>query len=310
MRRVIIDTDPGVDDALAILMVMGMPDVRIEAITTVAGNVSVNAATRNARAIALWANYKVPIIAGAGRPLYKTLELATIHGEDGLSGLAPQSVVIDDTDRAVDRLLQLITRYPGEIEILAIGPLTNIAHAIRADPVAMRHIKSLTILGGAIAVRGNTNDVAEFNFYTDPDAADIVLSSGLPIVLIPLDRCYETLVSVDVFSELPPQLKTFCDKLLSPYLIRQKENEGTLGLVIYDALAACVLANAESGTYMSVPLRVDATGGNRRGALLANFSSPINVRVVRAVDCGQFASTLQTTLKRLTDFDDTVTQKT
>ncbi|PID29100.1 hypothetical protein CR983_04350 [Candidatus Saccharibacteria bacterium] len=302
MRRVIIDTDPGVDDVLAILMLMSSPDISIEAITTVAGNVTVEAATRNAVAVTDWADYQTEVVAGSPKPLSRLLELATIHGEDGLSGLSSSLQSVDYSDLAVKKLLELVNKYPHEIELLAIGPLTNVARAIQVDSETMSTLKSLVVLGGALEVGGNTNQVAEFNFYTDPEAAKIVLSSKLPITMVPLDRCYEAVVPMDIFEKLPSQLKNFCQSLLRPYMLRQQKEEGVSGLVIYDALAAGVLSCPEMGCYQSLSLSVNTTDDDQRGALIFDNSGRSKIRVMKTVDVTWFTKIVQARLASLDSF--------
>ena len=200
-RPVVIDTDPGIDDALALMLALRAPEIHVELLTTVAGNVPVDVATANAcRLVAL---LNPSVLAGGGRgaarPLRRPLYTATaIHGHDGLGGLTqlrrpdgslqyppPQRPTAQR--QAVQRLLTLVETYRQDLTVIALGPLTNIARAIMHAPETMQQLGRLIIMGGAIAVPGNVTAVAEFNIFVDPHAADIVFRAGLPITLVPLD---------------------------------------------------------------------------------------------------------------------------
>lgn len=189
--RVVIDTDPGIDDAVAILFALksGLFDVR--GITTVAGNLGIDTTTRNVgRILSLARRSDIQIIPGAERPLSrKGFDTKEIHGDDGLGGVPfpePQSRPVEAS--AAAWLAELLEREPAStLDILALGPLTNIARLVREHPQAARRMRRLVAMGGAVDEPGNVGSHAEFNFAADPEAAEIVLSAGLPLTLIPLD---------------------------------------------------------------------------------------------------------------------------
>ncbi|MEZ5366463.1 MAG: nucleoside hydrolase [Bryobacterales bacterium] len=192
-RRVLIDTDPGVDDALALLLAFASPELHVEAITTVAGNVGLEPATRNALLTLDVARVQNPptVVRGAYKPLEReAVDAAHVHGEDGLGGMAS---AYGEPSRgaapgaAVDCILETIARQPGEVTVIALGPLTNLAQALLADPKAMALAERIVVMGGALDVPGNAGPHAEFNFFVDPEAARIVLRSGLPVTLVGLD---------------------------------------------------------------------------------------------------------------------------
>lgn len=200
-RRVIIDTDPGVDDALAILLALRSPELEVVAITTVCGNVPVEQGTQNLfRVLGL---LKPPtgllIGQGAAKPLRQPLQTAThVHGADGLGeldGFRNQDSSPRYPRPKLPRILptaqevwgECLHRYPGELTLITLGPLTNLALALEPDPAPLRQLCSVISMGGAISVPGNVTPIAEFNIFVDPHAAQCVFQSGLPITLVPLD---------------------------------------------------------------------------------------------------------------------------
>jgi purine nucleosidase len=180
MHRLIIDTDPGVDDAQAILLALAHPDVVVEAITTVNGNVGLDYTTANALKILDVAQRDIPVYAGCAAPLVNQPEHAVfVHGVDGLGDCAiPASRRRVEKEHACNALVRLAAENPGELTLVCIGPLTNLAVALRLDPDLPAKIKKLVVMGGAHHSRGNTTNVtAEFNFFTDPEAAAMVLAA-------------------------------------------------------------------------------------------------------------------------------------
>ena len=176
MNRIIIDTDTGVDDAQAILMAFGHEDTKVEAITSVSGNVDVEKTTANVLKVLDIAGQDVPVYPGCALPLVNPpMHASMVHGEDGLGDCGiPASARKPESKHAVHALIDMANTHPGELSIVAIGPLTNIAVATMLDPELPQKFKELTIMGGAVTGKGNTNINAEFNIYFDPDAAHIV----------------------------------------------------------------------------------------------------------------------------------------
>ena len=193
-RRVIIDTDPGVDDAFALLLAMRSPELRIEGITPVAGNVPLELTLPNAlRMVEIAGRTDIPVAAGASRPLERRLVTATYaHGENGLGGAefpAPKLKPIADT--AADFIRQTVRKYPGEVTLITLGPQTNVATALVSDPGLARLIKGVVMMGGSLS-GGNVTPAAEFNIYVDPEAARIVFQSGIPLSMVGLDVTRKT----------------------------------------------------------------------------------------------------------------------
>ncbi|WP_378951545.1 nucleoside hydrolase [Mesorhizobium sp. ANAO-SY3R2] len=190
-RTVIIDTDPGIDDAVAILLALKSAEFDVKGITTVAGNIGIATTTRNAgRILALEGRNDVPVIAGATGPLSrKGFDTADIHGNDGLGGVAfPDPLAAPAGNDAVAWLRETLdTADAGSIAILALGPLTNIARLVQEHPDAAKRIGRVIAMGGAVYEPGNIGPRSEFNIAADPEAAEIVFDAGLEMTLIPLD---------------------------------------------------------------------------------------------------------------------------
>ncbi len=208
MNRLVIDTDPGVDDAQAIMIALAHSGAQVEAITTVAGNVPLEQTTANACTLLDVLGCDVPVYAGCGRPLVAPIrEASFVHGQDGLgdSGYPPSKRKVAD-EHAVHALIRLANASPGELTLVAIGPLTNLALATRLDPALPTKYERLIVMGGAIRGTGNVTSVAEFNAYADPEAAAIVFDAWSGLTLISwettMDHCLaaeqiEMLMAID-----------------------------------------------------------------------------------------------------------------
>jgi inosine-uridine nucleoside N-ribohydrolase len=193
MKRVIIDTDPGIDDAAAILMALGSSELKVEAITTVFGNTPVENCTLNALRILEAAGHPdVPVYQGAGRPFSfaEPQFAAQVHGDDGLGNAGlPLPELKPQSRNAILELIDRLTQSPGEISVLCIGRLTNLALAISVEPRVASAVREVIVMGGAVTVPGNASSVAGANLWGDPEAADVVYRSGAKVVQIGLDVC-------------------------------------------------------------------------------------------------------------------------
>jgi inosine-uridine nucleoside N-ribohydrolase len=193
-KRVIIDTDPGVDDAFALLLAMRSPELKIEGITPVAGNVPLELTLPNAlRMVEIAGRTDIPVAAGAPHPLMRRLVTATYaHGENGLGGAvfpAPKTKPIAEPAPAFIR--RIVRQYPGEVTLITLGPQTNLATALALDPELAHLIKGVTMMGGSLS-GGNVTPSAEFNVYVDPEAARMVFQSGIPVTMVGLDVTRKT----------------------------------------------------------------------------------------------------------------------
>jgi inosine-uridine nucleoside N-ribohydrolase len=195
--RVIIDTDPGVDDALALLLAMRSPELKIEGITPVAGNVPLDLTLSNAlRMVEIAGRKDIPVAAGLPAPLLRRLVTAEYaHGENGLDGAVfPEPTLRPIAERAPEFIRRVVRAHPGEVTLLTIGPLSNVAAALRSDPELAKMVRGITMMGGSLS-GGNVTPAAEFNVYVDPEAARIVFQSGIPITMVGLDVTRKTMVS-------------------------------------------------------------------------------------------------------------------
>jgi purine nucleosidase len=209
-RAIIIDTDPGIDDALAILLALASPEIELQAITTVAGNVGLELTTENAlKLLALGGRPGIPVYPGCAEPLARSLGTAEVHGTTGMDGAElPRPEARAQGRHAVDWLVEtLSSAAPGSRTLVAIGPLTNVATALQRAPGIAKALSDVVIMGGATPkIGGNASPYAEFNIFVDPEAAQIVLASGLWITLVPLDLSHQmaaTLTRIARFAAIP-----------------------------------------------------------------------------------------------------------
>ena len=195
--KILIDTDPGVDDAIAILMALASPDVELLGLTTVGGNVPLGRSTRNALALLQAAGRSdIPVAKGASRPLRGRYSYAPqFHGPGGLSRRLPEPAKGPVAEGAVQWLYDQLTHEPGEVLLVALGPLTNLARLLWERPIALEQAKNIVVMGGAVNTPGNITPRAEFNVYSDPAAAEIVLASRLPVTLVDLAACRQVVIS-------------------------------------------------------------------------------------------------------------------
>ncbi|MGH2405084.1 MAG: nucleoside hydrolase [bacterium] len=198
MQRVIIDTDPGIDDTAAIFFALGSGAVKVEALTTVFGNAEVEQCTRNAlMVLEVAGRTDIPVHPGAARPLVRDPTYAKmIHGDNGLGNVefAPPHASPSAT-RAVEAIITRVMSAPGEIMLIALGPLTNVALALAAEPRLASHLRSLILMGGAVLTWGNVTPAASANLFNDPEAARAVYRAGAPLVQVGLDVCRPTVIT-------------------------------------------------------------------------------------------------------------------
>jgi inosine-uridine nucleoside N-ribohydrolase len=203
-HKIILDCDPGHDDAIAILLAAHHPAIDLLAITTVAGNQSVDKTSLNALKICSLANIRhVPIARGMERPLIRPARYAAdIHGASGLDGPhIPAPDIALTSQHAVDLIIDILMASSDEVTLVPTGPLTNIAAAIRREPAIVPRIKAISLMGGAIGL-GNTTPAAEFNIWCDPEAAAVVFACGRPVTMVPLEVTHQALATDDILSRL------------------------------------------------------------------------------------------------------------
>lgn len=242
-RRIIIDTDPGIDDALAIFLALRSPEVKVEAITPVAGNVPLDLTLPNAlKLLEISGRTDIPVAAGASRPLARQLVTAAhVHGNNGLGGVEFPAPKIHPVAESAPQLIRRIVRQsPGEVSIVAIGPLTNLALALRDDAQLASQIRSITIMGGSLS-GGNITPAAEFNSYVDPEAAQIVYRSGARITMIGLDVTRKVVLSdpmVQMLESAANPAGRAAGRIMRATLQQIRRTGGDGGrLLVHDALA-------------------------------------------------------------------------
>lgn len=296
-KRIIIDTDPGIDDALAFLLALASPEIQLEALTTTQGNVTIETATRNALAVLELANAShIPVAAGSAVPLVQPLRAsAHVHGESGIGNSklpAPKSKPLEG--HAVDYLIQRALAEPNELSIFPIGPLTNIAMAIRKEPKFAKAVKELVIMGGAVLEHGNVTPQAEFNIWADPHAAHIVFHSGIPITLIPLDVTHKCLLKqthIDRLLETKSPITRFITQAVETCFAHSKSYGGE-GCAMHDPLTLATIIAPELLTFKELYVDVDySTGvsmGNTFGDFLGKTGKPANMKVALQVRGEEF----------------------
>ena len=197
MKRLIIDTDPGIDDAAAILLALASPELAIEAMTTVYGNGNIASTTQNTlKILEIAGRSDIPVYQGTGKPLLREAHIAHhVHGHDAMGDVGlPAPAGCNQPEHAVNALIDRVMANPGEITLLALGPLTNVALALSLEPRLAGALTALVLMGGAVLTHGNTSEVASANLYNDPEAAAIVYQSGAPIVQVGLDVCRQAMI--------------------------------------------------------------------------------------------------------------------
>ncbi|MBC3514820.1 nucleoside hydrolase [Neobittarella massiliensis] len=254
MKKIIIDTDTASDDAVALVMALREPALEVLAITAVAGNVTLDLATKNACLAATYADtYLPPIYAGAERPLVRALNTATnVHGEDGMgdmpAGFFKEPATEPQPQRAVDAIIDLIAGGDGDIELVTLGPLTNIALAILQAPEVMKKVPHITMMGGA-AFAGNANPTAEFNIWVDAEAADVVFASGIPITMATIEACFGsakfTPEEIEQLQRSQSEVAHFCADCNRTLIDLNASLLGEPGLDLPDPTAIAILARPE-----------------------------------------------------------------
>tara|TARA_B100000925_G_scaffold104424_1_gene77036 strand:+ start:64 stop:1011 length:948 start_codon:yes stop_codon:yes gene_type:complete len=261
MINIIFDTDPGVDDAFALLYALSHPNINVLGITTVFGNVPVETSTKNALILSEMAHKGTIVYQGANKPLERkvTNYPSFIHGHDGLGDTNhPQSKFNASKLDAAQFIINEINVNFGNINLVAVGPLTNIANAIKQDPSIANKVNSLLIMGGSWLAGGNITPVAEANIYNDPEAAEIVFKSGLPIIMVGLDVTHKVFLSqkdIDKLSSLNNSGK-FLEKISNIYIKFYKDTRNMDGCFFHDATAVIAMTNPEFFKYKNARVYV------------------------------------------------------
>jgi inosine-uridine nucleoside N-ribohydrolase len=283
-KRVIIDTDPGTDDALAILLALNSPELKVEALTIVPGNVTAAQGLENAlKLVSLAGRTDIPVAAGAQKPLLQKLVTAETHGPNGLANInLPPARCSPDAHFAPDLIIELVRKYPHEITLVPVGPLTNIALALSKDPSIAKLAKEVVLMGGAIS-GGNVDAVAEFNIYVDPEAAHIVFNSGCPLTMVGLEIGRKALFRRDHLRQLKKTHRAqndFAAEVLE-YLINLSEKYGLEGAPLYDPTAMGAVIDRTLITTQFFHIDVELRGEFTRAETVANRQNATNRIVPR-----------------------------
>jgi purine nucleosidase/pyrimidine-specific ribonucleoside hydrolase len=319
---ILLDTDPGIDDALALLLALRMPGWRVEAITTVAGNVPVSVGTRNvARVLGAARPDPVPRVApGAARPRAGAPVWAThVHGDDGLGGLgaavdargrpsfpeaplAAPATSAASTSPAAALIAECARRWPGVLRILALGPLTNLADALDAEPEALRRVASVVWMGGAVVAPGNVTAAAEFNAHADPESAARVLAAGLPLTMVPLDVTLEVRWAPDVLARWPAggDGATRLARALAERALGLAAERGAPVFALHDPLAVAVARDPSLVRAERLHVAIEIGGALTRGMTVTDRRSrpaaPPNCDVALRIDAGRALAFIEETL--------------
>ncbi len=304
-QHLILDCDPGVDDALAILLALASPELALEAVTCVAGNVDLDRTAANAlRVLDLAGRGDVPVHAGCARPLMRRVgvDAAWVHGDDGLGGieLPPPAGPLAD-GHAVDIIIETARRLPtGTLTLCPIGPLTNIALAIVKAPDIVERLAGIVLMGGAAFNPGNVTPAAEFNIYVDPHAAHIVFEAGAPLVMHGLDVTHKapaTAARRQALGALPAPI--------GPRLIRMLGGYGSGDPFVHDACAVAWLLAPELFETVEARVEVECASPLNLGQTVARVKprhldgAPVNARIATGIDDDGFFALLTERLARL-----------
>ena len=254
---VVVDTDPGVDDAVAILMLLSDPSFDVLGFTTTAGNVPLARSTRNSLALLEHIGRSdIPVYRGAARPIRGRYAYARqVHSASGLTRRMKEPDIGASNTKAIPFLTATLSAHPGEVTLIALGPLTNLARLWRSNPDALRAAGRIVVMGGAVNARGNASPHAEFNFYSDPTAAKIIFDSGLPLTLIDLAACQRVAISRAQAETVRSGSKmgTLAAELLEGWFARDSSRQQ---FYLYDPLAVLAVTHPQVVGLNGITVRV------------------------------------------------------
>ncbi|MCO8289762.1 nucleoside hydrolase [Tetragenococcus halophilus] len=307
-KKIILDCDPGHDDAVAMILAYGNPEIDLLAVTTVAGNQTLEKVTYNARSVSTMIGMTdVPIAAGSSKPLVQAHEPADVHGESGLDGteLPEPEVPLSDA-HAVDLIIETIMRNPAKtVSLVPTGSLTNIALAARKEPKIVDRVKEVVLMGGGYH-EGNWSAVAEFNIITDPEAAYIVFNENWKVTMVGLDLTHQALATPEVFNKIKninTQPSKFLGELLEFFKAMYKESQGFDSPPVHDPCTIAYLIDPSVVDTMSVPVSIELNGNLTRGMTVADFRYPIpencNTAVATNLDRNKFWELIYDALKNI-----------
>ncbi|MBH0117420.1 nucleoside hydrolase [Salinibacterium sp. NG253] len=310
-EKIILDCDPGHDDAIAILLAHGSPHIELLGVTTVMGNQTIEKVTRNALAVARVAGITdVPFARGAHRPLVREVEVAeSIHGESGLDGpVLPEPLIELDARHAVDFIIDTVMQNePGTVTLVPTGALTNLALAVRKEPRIAQRVKQVVMMGGGVNV-GNWSATAEFNIVIDPEAAHIVVNESWPLTMVGIDVTHDALATDDVAAAIAAvgtAPAAFVGELLEFFGTTYREAQGFEHPPVHDPCAVAFVIDPTIMDTAKVPLNVELTGTLTLGMTVTDFRAPApddcTTQVARNIDVPKFWGMIVDALERIGD---------
>lgn len=309
-RKIILDCDPGHDDAMAILLAHGNPEIELLAITTVAGNQTLDKTSLNARRVCTVAGItNVPVAAGCDRPLVRELVTAPhIHGESGLDGPSFEEPTVPLSDQhAVDLIIDTVMASDGDITLVPVGPLTNIAMALRHEPRLAKQVKEVVLMGGSYT-RGNQTPAAEFNIFVDPEAAAIVFEAGWPLTMVGLDLSHQAKATqevIDRIAALGTPLSQVAVQLLTFFRDTYREQSGFDAPPVHDPCAVARVIRPEVVECVDAFVAVETKGQWSSGMTVTDFlrrsKREPNALVATTLDFEGFWNLMIDALERIGD---------
>lgn len=294
---IIIDTDPGIDDAAAISIALNHPYIDVKMISTVNGNVDIENTTRNALKLKSFFNSNVPVHRGAAHPLINDLyDAREVHGESGMAGYDFPPITTADlaSTKAVEAIKDVLIESIEPVIIIALGPLTNIALLLATYPETAHYIKEIIFMGGSLG-RGNVTPLVEFNMYCDPEAANIVVNSGVPLTMVGLDLARQSPLPHSVVKQLKQinQTGTMLYHLFQHYRTENIEH----GLNVYDVFTILYLLNPNQYHTVSARLQIELNGKYTKGAIVVDIkSNNPNCTVVTSSQSNQYLESFLSSL--------------
>ena len=309
-RKIIIDTDPGQDDAVAILLALASPEIEVLGLTCVAGNVPLALTVKNARKICeLAGRTDIKIFAGCDRPLNRPLVTAEyVHGKTGLDGIELDEPTMPvQAQHAVDFLIETLRTEPsGSVTLVPIGPLTNIATAMQRAPDIIPRIAEIVLMGGGCFEGGNVTPAAEFNIYVDPQAADIVFRAGVKLTVVPLDVTHKALTTrprIEAFRALPGKVGPAVASWTDFFERFDMEKYGSEGAPLHDPCTIAFLINPDLFTGREINVAIETSSELTMGMTVADWwrvtDRPANAFFIGDLDADAFYALLTERLSRL-----------
>ena len=304
-RKIIIDCDPGHDDAIALMMAYNNPKLDLLGITIVAGNQTLEKTRQNGLNVCQALNIKVPVYAGMSLPMVREqVVAANVHGETGLDGPVFEPLKIKAEEKhAITYIIETLMTADNDITLVPIGPLSNIAMAMRIEPRIIPKIKEIVLMGGAYAI-GNFTPSAEFNFFADPEAAHVVFTSGVPIVMMGLDLTNQTVCTEEVIKRMEAignkASALFCD-IMRFVLKTQNEEFGLSGGPLHDATCIAYLTDPSlfilESMYTAIDIKSELCYGRTVCDVLDVLKKPHNSKVGMKIDVDEFWNMVERSIK-------------